>query len=390
MAARNGSPSAPRKRRHLLRALAETPVLPHRSASLASPAQRPTLGALVRRDPVYAPPTSLLGRLAAPASGGCAPPRQRVLVATAVEHPFQGGVSPLLGARALHPPRSAANLLHQMLRALWSLDEVPVAEVPESGAQPRADGESCGSEQRPARSSAPLESQAPPPEEIVEVAEPPQAEATHPQTCEGPCGPVGPGARSLAAKTARGERLDPRCGKHEDAKNPHTPFTVETPSERGKGGGQSCPCVCVCTRIGCPPAEREPPDLPSLVVLEAVDTALGWLGRCWAGLRELLVSDSSAGVAAAEEFVGTIAVHRSGTSPTLDALLGGQSQGLGMSAGSDLELGVMRPALTLTSLSTSGIPGPGALAPPELPGGEPSFILALRAQELARLDGGAL
>jgi hypothetical protein len=381
--------TTPRKRRHLLRALAETPVLPHRSASLASPSQRPTLGALVRRDPVYAPPTPLLARLGTGGSGDCAPPRRSVLVATAVEHPAQARVSPLLGARALHPRHSAANLLHQVLRSLWSLDDIPVAEVPESGALPRADGESCGSaEQRPARSSAPLESQVPPPEEVVEVAEPPQAEARHPQTCERPCGPVSPGARALAAKTGRIERPDPRCGKL-DFESQHTPFAPERPSERGKGG-QSCPCVCVCTRTGCPPAERHFQEPPRFVVLDAVDAAMGWLARCGAFLRDLLIPDYSAGVAAGDEFVGTIAVDAGGGRPALEALRGGQSQGLGLSAGLDLDLGVMRPALTLAALATSGVPERAALAPPEIPGGEPSFLLSLSAEDLDRLGEGRL
>jgi hypothetical protein len=331
---------------------------------------------------VYAPPTSLLARLGAAASGDCAPPRRSALVATAVEHPAQARVSPLLGARALHPPRSAANLLHQVLRSLWSLDDIPVAEVPESGALPRADGEACGSgEQRPSRSSAPLESQVPPPEEVVEVAEPPQAEARHPQTCERPCGPVAPGARALAAKSGRIERPDPRCGKL-DFESQHTPFAVERPESRGKPGERDSPCPCYCDCVYTCPISGSSLFLPG-VALEAVDAGLGWLGRCWAGLRELLTPDFSAGVAAAGEFVGMIAVHGSGSSPTLEALVGGQSQGLGISAGRELDLGVMRPALALTSLSTAGIPGPVALAPPELPGGEPSLIVAARAEDFA-------
>ncbi len=386
------SATTPRKRRHLLRALAETPVLPHRSASLASPSPRPTLGALVRRDPVYAPPTSLLGRLGAGASGECAPPRRSVLVATAVEHPVQSRVSPLLGARALHPPRSAANLLHQVLRALWSLGEIPVAEAPESGALGRENGESCGTEQRPPRSSAPLESQIPPPEELVEVAEPPQAEARRPQTCERPCGPLSPGARALASKGGRSRQPDGQCTEH-TFESRYSPFGVERPTQRGKPGEHEspCPCVCVCTEAttGCPPQDRRFPPYPPLppvnVLLGAIDAAMGWLGRCAAALAGLLFPDSSAGVASAEEFVGTIARDPLGRSPALEALRGGQSQGNGLLAGFELEVGVMRPALTLAALATSGIPGPAALAPPEIPGGGSSVLLSLRAEDIERL-----
>jgi hypothetical protein len=370
--------TTPRKRRHLLRALAETAVLPHRTASLATPSQRPTLGALVRRDPVYAPPTSLLARLGAVRSGECAPPRRNVLVATAVAHPAQARVSPLLGARALHPPRSAANLLHQVLRSLWSLDDIPVAEVPESGALPRADGEACGSaEQRPARSSAPLESQVPPPEEVVEVAEPPQAEARHPQTCERPCGPVSPGARALAAKTGRVHRLDSACGtiKFEDE---YTPFAVERPESRGKPSEHKspCPCECVCgilvVCVDCTGSR-----------LEFLDCAFQWLGPVLESLVGFFTPDASLG-SATQDQAGGIAVHGSGKSPALDALLGGQSQGLGMLAGLDLDLGTMRPALSLTALATAGIPGPLAIAPPERPGEHASLLFSLPGDEPAQ------
>ncbi len=373
--------TTPRKRRHLLRALAETPVLPHRSASLASPTQRPTLGALVRRDPVYAPPTALLGRLGAAASGECPSPRRSVLVATAVEHPVQSRVSPLLGARALHPPRSAANLLHQVLRNLWSLGEIPVAEVPESGALGRENGESCGSEQRPPRSSAPLESQVPPPEELVEVAEPPQAEARRPQTCERPCGPVGPGSRALAAKTGRVHQLDPQCRGEHKFEDDYTPFVPERPEARGKPGGHEspCPCECVCyLRLVCVDCEG------ARLHLASIDSAFSWLDRTSGSAAGSRFPDASVGFASPLDQAGRIAVHRSGRSPTLDALRGGQSQGLGMFAGMDLEAGVMQPALSLTALATSGIPGPGALVPPDRPGGQASLLVALRGDETPR------
>ena len=167
------------KRRRLLRVLAETPVIERRSARVpADSSARITLGVIVGREPGYAPPTSLLGRMGAAEKSGCEPPRRSVLVAVRVEHPPHDRIEPLLGPFVRHPPRAFANLLHQVLKGLWSLDAVPSAEAPDAGQM-----EGCGSaERRPPRSSALLASQVQPPEEIVEVAEPPQAEAREPQT----------------------------------------------------------------------------------------------------------------------------------------------------------------------------------------------------------------
>jgi hypothetical protein len=201
---------------------------------------------------------------------------------------------------------------------------------------------------------------------------------------------VSPGARQLAAKAGRVFRLDPQCAGEHEFEGQYTPFVPERPSERGKPGEHESPCPCMCDCVYYWPPPPPPPRRRRFprrdVALEAADASLGWLDDRRAGLPGLFAPDFSAGFAAAEEFVGTIAVHRSGASPTLDALLGGQAQGLGMSAGSDLELGVMRPALTLSSLATAGIPGPFALAPPEMPGG-PSLRVALRAEDVVRPEG---
>jgi hypothetical protein len=97
--------------------------------------------------------------------------------------------------------------------------------------------------------------------------------------------------------------------------------------------------------------------------------------------RGVSFPDSSLGFGSRGDQAGLVAAHPSGSSPALDALRGGQSQGPGMASGRELELGVMRPALALTALATSGIPERVAQAPPDLPGAETSFIVALRAEE---------
>jgi hypothetical protein len=337
----------------------------------------------MRRDPVYAPPTSLLGRLGADEAGACPPPRQRVLVAARVDHPPHDGVDPLVGVRPLRPARTAANLLHQVLACLWSLGDVPSVEVPESGAQSKADGDSCGAERRPPRSTAPLESQVPPPEEVVEVAEAPHAEARTPQTCDRPCGPVGPGARQLAAKAGKILQLEPRCAGKHTFEGQYTPFTVDSPSERGKPSPpveyeSPCPCECVCTPIPCMVDGFG-------LSLGGIDPAFAWLGCFLGGLMaDVLFPDSSVGCGYARDQAGTVARSQGGTNPALDALRGGQSPGLGILAGRELDLGLMRPALSLAALSTSGIPGPAALAAPEIPGEGALRIFALRGEELPR------
>ena len=52
--------------------------------------------------------------------------------------------------------------------------------------------------------------------------------------------------------------------------------------------------------------------------------------------------------------------------------------------GLDLDLGLMRPDLSLTALATAGIAGPAALAPPEQVGASASLLFALPGDEAVR------
>jgi len=371
-------PPVPRKRRQLLRDLAETPVLPHRHARVASELpSRSTLGDIVSREPVYAPPTSILSRLGSNLSDRCAPPTRRVLVAAEVEPPPHDGIEPLLGASSLCPPRSVRNLLQQLLRALWSFDEIPFVEMPESGS-----AEPCGVEQRPPQSGTPLDSQVTPPEELVDVIEPPQAEAVGAQPCDRPCGPVSPGARQLAAKTGRVARLEAACAREHKFEDQYTPFTVERPQQRGKPGERESPCPCTCKCIDLEPevCAGIHPEVVGHAVIAGNDPSYGHLDRACGCESAFSAPEGTMCSGSSSSPAGIIAVHAGRSSPTLEALRGGQSQGLGVFAAMDLDLGMMRPALTLTALATSGVPGPVALAPPERFGGGASMLVASAAR----------
>jgi hypothetical protein len=121
------------------------------------------------------------------------------------------------------------------------------------------------------------------------------------------------------------------------------------------------------------------------MVVDSIHAGLGILAPAATDILDLLLPDALVGFGSTVE-AGPIAIHQSGSSPTLDALRGGQSAGLGMWAGLDLDAGVMRPDLTLTALATAGIPGPIALVSPDHAGAGGSFVLALQSGERNGLE----
>jgi hypothetical protein len=115
-----------------------------------------------------------------------------------------------------------------------------------------------------------------------------------------------------------------------------------------------------------------------------IDAAISWLRSWWRSGGDPVVPDTAIGVDSAGAR-GNAATHWSAKNPTAEALRGGQSPGLGLASGFDLDLGVMRPDLTLATFASYGIPGRVAATTPEYPGSPGSLLVALQAGD-ARSD----
>jgi hypothetical protein len=332
---------------------------------------------------VYLPPRDLLAGLAAPPGDECAPATTRALGPVDVLAPAQAGVRALREkGRERQPKRSAPSLLHQVLSPLWLL-RAAGTRAPEAGSLPCGAKERCQGTERPLRSSLSCDSQVPPPVEVGEVVEPPQAQSPAPSktVCEPRCGLRGPGLRQVSPRVVRAGQ-DSGCAGEHKFEDVYTPFPPPQQQQmRGKPSSSPCPCECKCT-WHFPSSSAFVPFLEwlgRLWSMEPIDPLGAALGSAAGAAPTLHFPDHTVGIGPAPRVRDGAAVNGRGYSPALDFLASGQSAGLGLNSGLDLDLGLMQPPRSASEPATGGIPGPVVLAAPSHPDARLNVLLRSQA-----------